>query len=138
MNTFLLLKIAHGLATLLLFVMVLALGWWSWRLHRGPLEGAAARLSRWPARCAWVLGLCVLSLPISGWWLTHLAGWPLSQTWLLGGSLAFLLGAACWLWLAARGASRPEALRSGLDRGLAGLGLLAFVVVLMLMVIKPA
>lgn len=135
MNTFLLLKIAHGLATLLLFVMVLALGWWSWRLHRGPLEGAAARLSRWPAGCAWVLGLCVLSLPISGWWLAHLAGWPLGQAWLLGSSLLFLPGAICGFWLAARVAGRSAGAR--LDLGLALIGGACFAAILGLMVLKP-
>ena len=36
-----------------------------------------------------VFGLLALSLPVSGWWLVNLAGFPLGQTWLLASSVLF-------------------------------------------------
>jgi uncharacterized membrane protein len=52
---------------------------------------------------AWILmGLCLLTLPISGWWLVHYAGWPLGQTWLLAASILYALGTLSWAWLLVR------------------------------------
>jgi uncharacterized membrane protein len=48
------------------------------------------------------MGVCLLTLPISGWWLVHYAGWPLGQTWLLAASVLYLFGALSWAWLAVR------------------------------------
>jgi uncharacterized membrane protein len=48
------------------------------------------------------MGLCLLTLPISGWWLVHYAGWPLGQIWLLGASILYTFGALSWAWLAVR------------------------------------
>ena len=33
--------------------------------------------------------VCMLSMPFTGWWLVHLVGWPLGQTWLLGSSVIY-------------------------------------------------
>ncbi|MFB8830168.1 DUF2269 family protein [Azotobacter sp. CWF10] len=74
-------------------------------------------------------------MPVSGWWLAHLAGWPLGQLWLLGSSLLLLPGAICGLWLAARVAGRRAGARLGL--GLALVGVSCFAAILGLMVIKP-
>ncbi|GAB3472573.1 DUF2269 family protein [Azotobacter salinestris] len=93
------------------------------------------RTSAWPVLCAVLLLLCLIGLPVSGWWLAHLAGWPLGQPWLLGSSLLFLPGAICGLWLAARVAGRSAGARLGL--GLALVGVSCFAAILGLMVIKP-
>jgi len=137
MDGFLLVKSLHSLATVLLFGTALALGWRRWRLNRGALEGLPARLFRWPALYVGGLVLGVLSLPVTGWWLAHLAGWPLGQLWLLGGSLLYLLGAVCWLWLLLRALGRPSVPRFRSDLALAGFGLLCFVAIAVLMVAKP-
>ncbi|MGH8355498.1 MAG: DUF2269 family protein, partial [Pseudomonas sp.] len=132
MNTLLALKILHGLASLVLFGSALALAWWSWRVRQGAVSGLAARIFRHPALFGGLLAVSALSLPLSGWWLVTLAGWPLSQTWLLGTGLLYLCGCICWLWLAARlPLATGPALR--IDLALAGLGLLAFLVALLLM-----
>src|SRR5690606_6458508 len=38
-----------------------------------------------------LLAALALLLPLSGWWLAHLAGWPLGQLWLLASSVLFLV-----------------------------------------------
>ncbi len=87
MEHFLQIKILHGVATVLLFGGLLGLAFYAWRSWR---TGDAARVARgfkrvrligWP-----LLGLSLLALPVSGWWLVHLAGWPLGQSWLLFGA----------------------------------------------------
>lgn len=141
MTSLLVLKIVHGLATAVLFGSALALAWWSWRLRRGAVSALAARVFRQPALFGGLIAVSALSLPLSGWWLVTLAGWPLNQSWLLGGSLLYLLGCGCWLWLAARltapGEPAGGAPEARLDLVLAGLGLLAFLAVLLLMLGKP-
>lgn len=136
MDGFVLTKSLHALSTLLLFGAILALGWWRWRLSRGALAGLAARLFRWPALYGGLLVLGLVGLPVSGWWLVHLASWPLSQLWLFGGSLLYLLGALCWLWPLLRSGGAGAGSRVSLT--LAGLGTLCFVAVALLMALRPA
>ncbi|WP_349568691.1 DUF2269 family protein [Azotobacter salinestris] len=131
MEHFALLRMLHGVAGVLLFVAFFALAGRCWRSRR-LVAGAP---SRWPAFHAVLLLLCLVGLPVSGWWLAHLAGWPLGQLWLLGSSLLFLPGAICGLWLAARVAGRRAGARLGL--GLALIGVSCFAAILGLMVIKP-
>ncbi|WP_109543712.1 DUF2269 family protein, partial [Pseudomonas aeruginosa] len=103
MEHFIQIKILHGVATVLLFGGLLGLAFYAWRSWR---TGDAARVARgfkrvrligWP-----LLGLSLLALPVSGWWLAHLAGWPLGQSWLLFGACLYLLGCIFWLVLAGR------------------------------------
>ena len=100
METFTALKLLHGVSTLLLFVSAITLlvvVIRRWRAGDKNLSGGALRR---PWGLVWALmGLCLLALPVSGWWLVHLAGWPLSQLWLLAGSCLYLLGSLSWLWL---------------------------------------
>ena len=103
MEHYQLLKYAHLIPAVLLLAGVIAHAFMLWKAHRA---GDAAvitrklrvtRLYSLPA-----LGVLALSLPVSGWWLVHLAGWPLSQLWLLAGSCLYLLGALSWVWLVVR------------------------------------
>ena len=107
MEHFLQIKILHGVATVLLFGGLLGLAFYAWRSWR---TGDAARVARgfkrvrligWP-----LLGLSLLALPVSGWWLVHLAGWPLGQSWLLFGACLYLLG--CIFWLVLAGPARDQ------------------------------
>ena len=103
METFTALKLLHGVSTVLLFVSALALlvvVIRRWRAGDKDLSGGALRR---PWGLVWALmGLCLLALPVSGWWLVHLAGWPLSQLWLLAGSCLYLVGSLSWVWLVVR------------------------------------
>ena len=49
-----------------------------------------------------LMAVCLVALPVSGWFLVHMAGWPLSQLWLLAGSSLYLVGGLSWLWLLVR------------------------------------
>ena len=103
METFTALKLLHGVSTLLLFVSALALLVVVIRRWRAGATCLAGGLMRRPWSFVWALmGLCLLALPVSGWFLVHVAGWSLGQTWLLGGSSLYLLGSLSWLWLVVR------------------------------------
>ncbi|HHJ4328563.1 TPA: DUF2269 family protein, partial [Klebsiella pneumoniae] len=56
--------------------------------------------------------LVTLSLPVSGWWLAHIAGWPLGQLWLLWSSGLFALLVLAALLLQGRLGAWQRALAS--------------------------
>lgn len=103
MEHFAALKILHMVTTVLLFICALAL---TFRIVKGRRSGDVTvqnRSMQRPWVFVWLLmGICLLTLPISGWWLVHYAGWPLGQTWLLGASVLYTFGALSWAWLAVR------------------------------------
>lgn len=94
------LKLLHDLAALLLLGGAAALA------YRGVCAAGPAALGQTlqrPWAFVWLaMGLSLLVLPISGWWLVHDGGWSLGQTWLLSASLLYTFGLLCWLWLLAR------------------------------------
>ena len=103
METFTALKLLHGAATLLLFVSAVTLLVVAIRRWRAGDKNLAGGVVQRPWSFVWALmGLCLLALPVSGWFLLHLAGWPLSQMWLLAGSCLYLLGSLSWVWLVVR------------------------------------
>lgn len=103
METFTALKLLHGAATLLLFVSAVTLLVVAVRRWRAGDKNLAGGVVQRPWSFVWALmGLCLLALPVSGWFLVHLAGWPLSQIWLLAGSCLYLLGSLSWVWLVVR------------------------------------
>ena len=103
METFTALKLLHGVSTLLLFVSAVTLLVVVIRRWRAGDKNLSGGVVQRPWSFVWALmGLCLLALPVSGWFLVHLAGWPLSQMWLLGGSCLYLLGSLSWLWLVVR------------------------------------
>jgi len=97
------LKVLHISATVLLLGSALGLAIWTWLARRKGDTTAASRLMRRPLVFVWLLmGICLVSMPFTGWWLVHLIGWPLGQTWLLGSSVIYTFGAFSWFWLLAR------------------------------------
>ena len=84
METLTALKMAHMVATVVLLLSALGLGIWVWRArHNGDATAGSRTLQR-PRVFIWLLmGLALLSMPFTGWWMVHLVGWPLGQTWLL-------------------------------------------------------
>ena len=71
METFTALKLLHGVLTLLLFVSALALLVVIIRRWRAGDKNLAAGALRRPWGFVWALmGLCLLALPISGWFLS--------------------------------------------------------------------
>ena len=103
METFTALKLLHGVSTLLLFVSAIALLVLVIRRWRAGDKNLSGGVVQRPWSFVWgLMGLCLLALPVSGWFLVHLAGWPLSQLWLLMCSCLYLLGSLSWLWLVVR------------------------------------
>ncbi|WP_449430686.1 DUF2269 family protein [Pseudomonas putida] len=97
------LKALHLIATALLLLGALALAAWTVRARRHEGTGAYGKLLRRPLLFVWlVMGLCLLSMPFTGWWLVHLVGWPLGQTWLLASSVLYSCGAFALWWLLVR------------------------------------
>ena len=103
METLTALKIAHGVATVLLLISALGLAIWVWRARRNGDASAHTRTLQRPLVFIWLLmGLALLSMPFTGWWMVHLVGWPLGQTWLLASSVLYTLAALGWFWLVVR------------------------------------
>ena len=132
------LKVIHVAATVVLLLSGLGLALLAWRKRS---VGAAAIVQR-PWAFVWLLmGICVISMPFTGWWLVHLIGWPLGQTWILGSSILYTVAALAWFWLVAR----LNRLRKGEGEGgslnftlvLAVVSLVGFVAIAGLMGAKP-
>ncbi|CAI8983705.1 DUF2269 domain-containing protein [Pseudomonas sp. IT-P253] len=103
METLTALKMAHMVATVVLLVSALGLAIWVWRTRRNGDATAPARTLQRPRVFIWLLmGLALLSMPFTGWWMVHLVGWPLGQTWLLASSVLYTLAALGWFWLLVR------------------------------------
>jgi uncharacterized membrane protein len=103
MDHYLLLKIAHSLPGVLVLLGLLAHCFMLWKASRNGDAAVLQRKLRNTRRFSLpALGLLALSLPASGWWLVHLAGLPLGQTWLLASSLLFVLLVLFALLLAGR------------------------------------
>ncbi|MEB0043982.1 MULTISPECIES: DUF2269 domain-containing protein [unclassified Pseudomonas] len=103
METLTALKVAHVVATVLLLVSALGLAMWVWRARRKGDATAPARTLRRPLVFIWVLmGVALLSMPFTGWWMAHLVGWPLGQTWILASSALYSVAALAWFWLLVR------------------------------------
>ncbi|APC17047.1 hypothetical protein BLL42_15365 [Pseudomonas frederiksbergensis] len=103
METLTALKVAHVLATVLLLAGALGLAIWVWRTRRNGDATAPARTLQRPWVFVWlVMGLALLSMPFTGWWMVHLVGWPLGQTWILVSSMIYTVGALAVFWLLVR------------------------------------
>ncbi|MBA1201596.1 DUF2269 domain-containing protein [Pseudomonas capeferrum] len=97
------LKTVHILATVVLLGSALGLAAWTWRARRQGDGHVYGQLLRRPLLFVWiVMGVCLVSMPFTGWWLAHLIGWPLGQTWILVSGLLYTLGAFCFWWLLVR------------------------------------
>lgn len=97
------LKPLHIAATGLFLACALGLAVWLIKGRRAGFTTNHTRLLLRPRLFAWLLmGLCLAIMPISGWWLAHLVGLPLGQTWVLASSVLYTVGALSWLWLVAR------------------------------------
>lgn len=103
MEHFTALKTLHVVATVLFLLSGLVLaGWVIKGRHSGDLT-IQNRVVLRPWLFVWILmAVCLLVLPVSGWYLVHAAGWPLSQTWLLAASVLYIFGSLSWVWLVAR------------------------------------
>lgn len=137
MEHYLLLKIVHAASAVLLLLGVLAHLLMLWRaVRRGEPAVLARKLRNTRRFSSPALALVALSLPVTGWWLAHIVGWPLGQLWLLGSSLLLLPLLLVWLlldgrlraWIALGESPAP----AGLQRLTLIYGLLLVVILLVL------
>ena len=97
------LKALHLIATALLLLGALGLAIWTVHARRqGDAQVYGKLLSRPLVFVRLVMGVSLLSMPFTGWWLVHLVGWPLGQTWVLASSVIYTLGAFAVWWLLVR------------------------------------
>ena len=146
MEHYQLLKIVHSAPGILVLLGVLAHVFMLWKAARGGDRAVLQRkLKRTRLISLPVLGLLALSLPVSGWWLVNLAGFPLGQTWLLVSSLLFgvlvlvglLLNGRLAAWQALGDSPAPANLLR-FCAVYAGLLVLLLLVIMGLMGAKPA
>ena len=103
MEHYLTLRIVHGATAVLLLLGVIVHLIMLWKAGRGSDAAVLQRkLQRTRRLSLPLLAAIGLSLPVTGWWLTHLAGWPLGPFWLLASSVLFLVLIPLVLLLAGR------------------------------------
>lgn len=97
------LKALHVIGTALLLLGALGVAIWTMRARRQGDRAVYGRLMQRPLVFVWlVMGISLFSLPFTGWWLVHLVGWPLGQTWLLASTALYTVSALAWVWLVVR------------------------------------
>ncbi len=83
MDNYLALRIGHSVPAILLMLGLIAHIVIVWRAKGKEPVVLAQKLHRTRVISLPVFAVLALTLPISGWWMAHLAGWPLSQKWLM-------------------------------------------------------
>ncbi len=106
MDNYALLKLAHILSATLLFGTGLGSAFYLWRTHSSGDVAAIAAVSRQVVLADWLFTLpAVILQPLTGIWMAQLAGYPLSEPWILMAFALYGLAGACWLpvvWLQLR------------------------------------
>lgn len=103
MEHYLLLRIAHAAIAVLVLLGLLAHIFMLWKAsRRGDAEVLQRKLGNTRRFSLPALALLTASLPLTGWWMAHLAGWPLGQLWLLLSSVLLLVLLVLGLLLAGR------------------------------------
>jgi uncharacterized membrane protein len=98
MTTYLLVKWLHIVSSVLLAGTGFGSAFYLFFANRSDSIEARAVVARLVARAdLWFTTPAVLIQPLSGLWLAHAAGWPLSTPWLTLSITLFALAGACWL-----------------------------------------
>lgn len=112
MNTYLLLKWLHIVSSVLMVGTGLGSAFYMYFANRSGSLPAQAVVSRLVVRADWWFTTpTVIIQPASGLLLAHMAGWPLTTSWLALSFALFVLAGACWLpvvWLQLRMASMTQ------------------------------
>lgn len=83
MEHYLTVRILHGGVAVLLILGLLVHAVILWRARNAKADELQRKLQRTRRISLPLFALLWLSLPVSGWWLTHWAAMPLGQKWLL-------------------------------------------------------
>ncbi len=113
MNTYLLVKWLHIVSSVVLVGTGFGTAFYLFFANRSESLEARAVVARLVVRAdLWFTTPAVIVQPLSGLWLAHVAGWPVSTPWLLASIGLYLLTGACWLpvlWLQLKMAREVEA-----------------------------
>ncbi|APV50910.1 hypothetical protein BWI17_15160 [Betaproteobacteria bacterium GR16-43] len=155
MNEYLIVKTVHVLSSAILFGTGIGTAFFGLATALGRDARTVAAVWRWVVRADLLFTTpAVILQPLTGFHLVQAAGFPLTSTWVVWGTVLYLVAGACWLpvlWIQVRmrglaqaaaqsGAELPPAFWK-LLRFWVGLGIPAFVAlvaVFYLMVAKPA
>jgi uncharacterized membrane protein len=106
MDVYLVLKTIHILSATLLFGTGLGTAFHGWMAQRTGDLRALAVVNRNVVLADWLFTTpAVIVQPVTGAWMAHLAGWPLTTPWLAASLALYVLVGACWLpvvWLQLR------------------------------------
>jgi uncharacterized membrane protein len=106
MNTYLLIKWAHILSSVLMVGTGMGSAFYMFFTNRSGSVAAQAVVSKLVVRADWWFTTpTVIIQPISGIAMVHMAGWPLTSPWLMASMALYVLAGACWLpvvWLQLR------------------------------------
>lgn len=106
MDSYALLKLVHILSATLLFGTGLGSAFYLWRAHTSGEVAAIAVVSRQVVLADWLFTLpAVILQPLTGIWMMQLAGYHLTDLWILMAFALYGLAGACWLpvvWLQIR------------------------------------
>jgi len=103
---FLWLKWLHILSATVLFGTGLGTAYFKWATDRSGDVRAIAVVMQRVVWADWVFTTTTIVLqPVTGFWLAHLAGYPLTHGWVAWSLVLYALAGACWLpvvWLQLR------------------------------------
>lgn len=106
MELYLLVKWLHVVSSTILFGFGAGTAWYLWNAHLTRDPATIAAVGRMVVRADWIFtGTTGLVQPLSGIWLAHLTGWPLTTPWLVMALGLYMLAFACWapvVWLQIR------------------------------------
>ncbi len=152
---YLLVKWAHILSSTLLFGTGVGSAFYLLTAVTSRNPAIVAHVARWVVRADWLFTATTAVIqPLTGWWMLHLMGLPLSTPWVAWSLGLYAVAIACWLpvvWLQAKMrdlAEEAQAAGSPLATlfwrcfwwwvGLGVPALAAFLAIFWLMVAKPS
>lgn len=98
MHDYLFLKTVHILSSTLLFGTGLGTAFHGWMANRSGVLAARRVVNRNVELADWLFTTpAVIVQPVTGVWLAHLAGFPLTTPWLMASIVLYVLVGACWL-----------------------------------------
>lgn len=97
MDPYLLVKWAHVLSSTILFGFGAGTAWYLWNAHRTGDPATIAAVGRMVVRADWIFtGTSGIVQPVSGVILAHIAGYALTESWLVATYACYALAFACW------------------------------------------
>ncbi|GGF64033.1 membrane protein [Azorhizobium oxalatiphilum] len=122
MDLYFLAKTLHILSSTVLFGFGAGTAWYFWNAHLTRDPAIIARVGKMVVRADWIFtGSSGVLQPLSGLWLMHLAGYRLTEPWLVVTYGLYVLAFLCWapvVWLQIKATRLAEIARQqGLPLG---------------------